>query len=46
MTNEYHKDEGNKPSPAKLLKGVEKNSVTQTGRLRSFRGEGTPHRKR
>jgi len=27
-------------SPAKLLKGVEENSVTQTGRLRSFRGTG------
>ena len=26
--------------PAKLLKGVEENSVTQTGRLRSFRGRG------
>ena len=34
------------PFPAKLLKGVEENSVTQTGRLRSFRGEGTLHRKR
>ena len=34
------------PSPAKLLKGVEENRVTQTGCLRSFRGEGTPHRKR
>ena len=28
------------PLPAKLLKGVEENSVTQTGRLRSFRGRG------
>ena len=46
ISNEQHQKLRDTPSPAKLLKGVEENSVTQTGRLRSFRGEGTPHRKR
>lgn len=37
-----HRSYRSSPSPAKLLKGVEENSVTQTGRLRSFRGKGRP----
>ena len=38
--NSKRRDHRSSPSPAKLLKGVEENSVTQTGRLCSFRGKG------